>query len=443
MLSDKLFKFRLDTAQAGFFDFIKQGLAEINKLIESNSEVLTSFGEKLSAGLITATKQIIIGSAVIIEAIKPIFQFVGKSLLGLFDFLRTLPDGVRSFGILGFLMLGGKGKALVILIGGFIDEIRSMLGDLIFGFVKVNEAILEIRKTLRLVSDENYAKIIMQNDKLFNVASNLKKPINEYRKELEQANGGLDTTIGKLKNFLDGLEAKALISAKQVEEILNKLKGSTEESKNLGLELGKVKDNILTAFKKDFESINETIGKMAQSGIKAFSRGLAEALVLGKDLNMTFKEIAQKLLVDIVAFTIQIVIQETIRNALKKEQVTAEEKITNELRSQTTEMKRQAILSLFTGGSGGSGLPFMANGGAVSKGKPVVVGERGAELFIPNSSGQITQSARGTGGGAVNVNFTINTIDSRGFDQALIENRGTISSIINSALAEKGRGELI
>ena len=36
---------------------------------------------------------------------------------------------------------------------------------------------------------------------------------------------------------------------------------------------------------------------------------------------MTFKEIAQKLLVDIVAFTIQIVIQETIRNALKKEQV--------------------------------------------------------------------------------------------------------------------------
>ena len=45
--------------------------------------------------------------------------------------------------------------------------------------------------------------------------------------------------------------------------------------------------------------------------------------------------------------------------------------------------------------------------------------KEGAEMFIPNSSGQITQSARGTGGGAVNVNFTINTIDSRGFDQAL------------------------
>ena len=64
-------------------------------------------------------------------------------------------------------------------------------------------------------------------------------------------------------------------------------------------------------------------------------------------------------------------------------------------------------------------------------------------MFIPNSTGQITQSARGTGGGAVNVNFTINTIDSRGFDEALVENRATITGIINNALAEKGRTELV
>ena len=79
----------------------------------------------------------------------------------------------------------------------------------------------------------------------------------------------------------------------------------------------------------------------------------------------------------------------------------------------------------------------------VSKGEPTVVGERGAELFIPNSSGQITQNARGTGGKSAVVNFNINTIDSRGFDEALQENRGTKTAIINSALTEKGRGELI
>jgi len=441
MLSDKLFKFRLDTAQAGFFDFIKQGLVEVNKLIENNSKVFTGFGEKLSAGLITATKQIILGSAVIIQAIRPIFSFVGQSLLGLFDFLRSLPEGVRTFGILGFLMLGGKGKALTIIIGGFIDEIRSGLGDLIMGFASFNQGLMEVRKTLRLISDKEFAEVLEFNNQMVGIATNLKKPISDYRKELEATSGGLDTTIGKLKEFLNGLEAKALISARQVEEILNKLKGSTEETKKFGLELAKVKENMLTAFKKDFESINETLVKMAQSGIKAFSRGLAEALVMGKELNMTFKQIAQKLLVDILAFTIQLVIQETIRKALKEEEVKNENEITKEKKKQ---LKIQMAMMAMSGNPMALlGFAGMAKGGAVSKGQPVVVGERGAEVFVPNSTGQITQSARGTGGGAVNVNSTINTIDSRGFSDALQENRGTITGIINNALAEKGRSELV
>ena len=59
-------------------------------------------------------------------------------------------------------------------------------------------------------------------------------------------------------------------------------------------------------------------------------------------------------------------------------------------------------------------------------------------MFIPNSSGQITQSARGTGGSPVNVNFSITTLDATGFSEMLAANRGTITSIINSAMNEKG-----
>ena len=67
-------------------------------------------------------------------------------------------------------------------------------------------------------------------------------------------------------------------------------------------------------------------------------------------------------------------------------------------------------------------------------------------MFIPNSSGQITQSARGTGGGgngATTVNFNITTVDAKGFDQLLVERRGTISRIINESVNEKGRGAVI
>ena len=58
-------------------------------------------------------------------------------------------------------------------------------------------------------------------------------------------------------------------------------------------------------------------------------------------------------------------------------------------------------------------------------------------------TGQITQNARGTGGGATTVNFNINTLDASGFDEMLIRNRGTITQIINNAVNERGKGSII
>ena len=175
---------------------------------------------------------------------------------------------------------------------------------------------------------------------------------------------------------------------------------------------------------------------MATSGLKAFSRGLAESLVLGKKLNMTFREIAQKFLVDMLAFTIQIVIQETIRNALNKEDLNTTKNKTHELRKQLTLKSAMGIGSFF-------GFSGFAQGGAVSKGQPIVVGEQGAELFVPNSSGQITQNARGTSGGATTVNFNINTVDASGFEELLVRSRGTITQLINNAVNERGSRNLI
>ena len=49
----------------------------------------------------------------------------------------------------------------------------------------------------------------------------------------------------------------------------------------------------------------------------------------------------------------------------------------------------------------------------------------------------------GTDTGATTVNFNINTLDASGFDDLLIRNRGTITSIINSAVNERGSKNLI
>ena len=88
-------------------------------------------------------------------------------------------------------------------------------------------------------------------------------------------------------------------------------------------------------------------------------------------------------------------------------------------------------------------LGFMAKGGAVSKDRPIMVGENGPELFVPNQTGQITQSARGTNSGATTVNFNINTVDASGFEELLFRSRGTITQLINSAVNERGSRNLI
>jgi len=81
-----------------------------------------------------------------------------------------------------------------------------------------------------------------------------------------------------------------------------------------------------------------------------------------------------------------------------------------------------------------------AGGGPVSEGTAYRVGERGPEMFIPGQSGYISPNGNGKN---VNVNFTINAVDTSGFQQLLANERGTIVGMINSAMSQQGKSNLI
>lgn len=62
---------------------------------------------------------------------------------------------------------------------------------------------------------------------------------------------------------------------------------------------------------------------------------------------------------------------------------------------------------------------FRANGGSVSAGTPYIVGERGAELFVPSSSGTIVPNG-GVGGNTINI--TVNgAIDAEGTARTIVD----------------------
>ena len=269
MLSDKLFKFQLETNRAGFFDFIKNALVVINRSIEENSATLNKFSANVSEALINFTKQAILGVARLLDSLQLVFKIIGAGIGGLIDLVKALPAGVRELGIIGFLMLGRRGKILV----AAISAVIKMLG-------------VDLEKI---------------SENLFGAS----KDTEAWGKNSEA-----------VQKFLQAVEKNIKISKEQLDELLKVATGVKDQAKQIGLNFQQVAGILNEQIKKDFESINNTVSKFILSGIKGVSRSLAEAVVLGKELNMSLKELAQKLLVDILAFTIQLVLQETLRNFL-------------------------------------------------------------------------------------------------------------------------------
>lgn len=107
----------------------------------------------------------------------------------------------------------------------------------------------------------------------------------------------------------------------------------------------------------------------------------------------------------------------------------------------------ELLFSALPGFGGGSGAPApisnatftptgRAIGGPVQSGSPYMVGERGAELFVPNTSGTIVPSNK-LGSGGVTINQTLNidaSADRAGIQRALELNRRQTISEINDLM---------
>ena len=415
MIGDKIFNFKKTILEAGFFEGLKTQFGELDKFLEKNAENIDNVGRKI--GIVLAVSVEKLGKAVII--VKDNFTLllnIIKGLIALKVVLFFSRVAVALMNVAKSTMAIGVGTSVIK--GGFlaIAKLLATGGAVFLAFKGI---------------DEMFKGFLEDVDSLEHKMNNVLPPARDLHKTMIQVKEEFENANIIAHEFEHELSV-AIPSATQtmIEKFRELNKGSLEE------------------FEKKIKNIRETIAESINEGISKVSNSMGRAVVMGEKLGNSLKKIAQDFMVRLVSMAIEITLRLAIELVMQKakemilaRQVKKEQEKTNELKRQTSEMKKQAVLSFFSGGSGG--IPFMANGGAVSKGKPVVVGERGAELFIPNSSGQITQSARGTSGGAVNVNFTINTIDSRGFGEALQENRGTITGIINNALAEKGRSELI
>lgn len=233
------------------------------------------------------------------------------------------------------------------------------------------------------------------------------------RINLETQLSGLSDREKTNRREIADLEAQR---AESIAEIMA-LKLSVDEAENLALQ-GEELAEINALYDQMIEKI--TGAKTAnQEQARSFATGWSEAFANFKDsvednaayAGRLFDTMANGFSDSILTFV------ETGKLSFKD--------LFKSLMSEIIKMQANKLfLSLFDGGSGILGslfAGFRADGGPVTANKPYIVGERGPELFMPSSSGNIVSneslSGMGGSGGQTVVNYNINAVDSMSFKQ--------------------------
>jgi hypothetical protein len=434
-IKDSFFTFQVAVSE-GMFGALKSQLGDLQNFIITNETQIQQFGRNIGEGL--AKVIVKLGEAVVFardhfEGLKQVLIAIvlikiGSFFLTLGAVLYDLTKIVRNLTI---AMLANPAFATAGLIVAGIGLITSAILSAKDATDAWANSLEEIDLT-EFIGQKTPMKILKDTDSFgFNV---LKNP------ELRQFRGSGKPQFG----FENSPELMGRGRSEEKLSLFEKTRTALEELNN----------KELKTFEEKMANIHKIIAEGISTGITKVSESLARSVVLGENLLQSFRALAQQILINILSALIEQVAIMVIMKLFKKEEIQKEAEKDNLIRKQNTNLKRQIalqaiLMAMGGGGGGGSGLfqggfgGARASGGTVSKGQPYLVGERGAELFIPNSTGQIAQSARGMGSGQTTVNFNINTLDARGFDELLVRNRGTITQIINSAVNERGAKSLI
>jgi len=388
--------------------------------------------------------------------------------------------GITEFGIIGFLLLGTKGKVIALAIGSIIGYLE-----------KLTEATDKAGAATAAFADQDG---IVSPDDAMNIAetaneiNHMTESMREYDIYLGKLNEGTKV-LGNENNYL-GQELGLVIaayddSASAADVLATRTAYLRKEHTKLIAEFKKTfSGEILTGLDAYNNKLKETIANYNTAKLvtdtltnatKAFetvgTNAFADVIMGTKTLQQALKEVGNAILRELVEGFVRMAI---IAPALKliaeifgfdmatamDKAVAAQDRLNRGLQK---EIGLRLILMLLGFGSGGKigfgggsqATPategsfanggkigfkgFRAGGGGVGSGA-YMVGERGPELFVPNAAGTIIPNNRmGSETGVTNINFNISTVDAAGFDELLLSRKSLIIGTIQQAFRQQGR----
>lgn len=197
-----------------------------------------------------------------------------------------------------------------------------------------------------------------------------------------------------------GLLSEVLKTYEKTQDPLENIKALLEDNTRL-LELAEISSTdafdpedieqyrqALSDFIKESEKVETAMGQISEAitqSSMAFTKDFTDSLLDGEDALESFRDFSQNIVSQIIAIFLQMAVINRILNAVFFGRVEGFEKLDT------------------IGGKAG--------GGTIQRNAPVLVGERGPEIFVPNTGGTVMNnmnSKSAMGGGDIIINQSLN-----------------------------------
>mgnify|MGYP003624364634 CR=1 FL=1 len=449
MMQDAWRKLKLAVADSGVFKLASEAVVKLTKLI---ADPIAIENAKKMGSSITS---------------------LGTAIGGVITEYMKLPKWVRDSGLLLALFGGVYGKATLVTLGLFSDKINNMRANMNLMFLETKRAIynalVDERLALALKKKRNNAEEARLKE-LPELIENAAKRVRALTKRIyDLTHTSEDITIGFTTGFeIDSgrktdLEPFQLKSMKAVTDFVPTYIEHMKKTADVNMWLAKVNaqiskdprdglpehlmhtsdeaDKVTSSFYRsttateimgaEFDKLAE-ITKLAQEKTKEFADGMAtnieDSIMRMTQGLMSFK--------DVVGSVFQYVAAEMVRANIAKPLASSLSGILTGSADYGGKGDGGVLGSIF-----GSFLGKRATGGNVNAGQPYMVGERGAELFVPKGSGDIVPNNKMGGSTVVNVTYApqVNALDPRTASTVLIENAPLIVGVIRQAFERNGQ----
>ena len=478
MIGDKFFTFKKTILEAGFFPELKKQFGDLDDFLEENGETIDEIATKIGKGLAQATKttadtvkflsdnfETLKGILTTIIALKVASFFygiataVGAANIALVTFNRTAFITKGRLGILTSVMALANGEF------GLMAKLEQDKADATEKSSKESSKLTEHMKKANEVVKQNNE----ENKKAIDIIKEYKNglvDLNIQQARMEDVQTGMsDRDLEKVKEhskFLnlqketlstinDHMRVKNQLTAEQaglftVDKIVEELKKEEEQLKKT---MQVYAEFAMQRRRLSLQTLREEREQAKNNQHKMFDDALAnesKMVELKENTKKLTMEKGRELIAELAKNNREMfMINKAL--AVKDAIMATAQGITNALKLGPIGIPLAAII----GGLGAVQIATIARqqyqgragGGSVNKDQAYMVGEKGPEMFVPSGSGKIVPNNQMGSGQPINVNFNINTVDARGFNELLVNSRGVIINMINSAVNEKGRMAII